>query len=440
MSESNRVTHFLPIFLPVAGIIAPAARPDLATATLLSGAVARNAPADTIANYKAAMEAQAATITLSSRPAVNQWLANAFNALNATIVAVPEDERQSVLFLVTTPEFALNGFNQDNGIAAWNCQAVIPESLRQYAQDQIAEALMPGANCRLPQPNPPKAPIKYNILFTFTCSAYADGPVEMVEKIETIDGVTTVKDTPKTIRKRAPNYADQMRLDFGLSAAWEAGPVAAAQIRPHSEDKVRRDQEVNWTTPFRTLKQPLKIGFASCEDIQFDAHPDVNLVVISSSSVAFFRFRFVPEIGEDTWVIMPFLLTTDFLLNDQLSWNTEPVKFKEQDPSVKDKWTTSQLYAAGFYQRNKQAPGNWKPSVADKVKAQIISQNRTPVNGRSTLADEMAEFYNIPPSDSYNFPGVGAPPIYFTSSTVAEPNPVFMRPRDKIAIPFVANI
>ncbi|KAH7107192.1 hypothetical protein BKA62DRAFT_230991 [Auriculariales sp. MPI-PUGE-AT-0066] len=424
---ANVVSRLHLVQLPPAESIAPAARPDLITATQLRNAVQGAAPPATIANLKTQMQNDAIAVDANSHAAADFWVGNAFVALQTIIDNVPAVDRPGTLFIVSTPEFGLNGRLDGGGNLTWNAGSVFPDRLRTYIAGRV-DARLAGMAAGL------------NILFSFSCCAYPDNPVDTVEGNSRVgmNNQITIRSlaggavTGRTVRKRIPTVADGMLADFELITAWADGAVGAAQTRPTFGPQVVRDVEVVYNSPWRTLAQMINIGFATCQDTGLDSHPACNFVVVSSAGATFFR-RDV-DVNTNPFSLKPFLLTQPFTLNDKNSWLTQgPIS--NPVTVITDGYTTAQLYAPGYYRRNINAPGGWAPSVGTMVANMRASQNRPLVNGQSTVATEMATTYNNPRSVVYNYPAPPLPAVVFISSSAADLHPPFAAPVVTVDIP-----
>ncbi|KAH7098346.1 hypothetical protein BKA62DRAFT_713310 [Auriculariales sp. MPI-PUGE-AT-0066] len=283
-------------------------------------------------------------------------------------------------------------------------------------------------------------PAGLNIMFSFSCCAYPDNPVDTVQNNPRVgmNNQITIRSlvggaiAGRTVRKRIPTEADGMPADFGFITAWANGAANAAQIRPTFGPQVVRDVEVVYNSPWRTAAQMINIGVATCQDTGFDSHQNCNLVIVSGAGATFFRRDI--DVNTNPPSLKPFLLTQPFVLNDKNSWLTQGL-IMNPVTGITDEFTTEQLYAPGYYRRNANAPPAWAPSVGYKVEHMRASQNRPLVNGQSTLATEMATTYNNPQSVQYNYPAAPLPPVVFISSSAAQAHPPFAAPIITIDVP-----
>ncbi len=121
----------------------------------------------------------------------------------------------------------------------------------------------------------------------------------------------------------------------------------------------------------------MTLGFGTCQDVGWDPHPTERLVIICGSGAPYCR---PPELDVPN---LP--MTYPFLLNDALSWLTDPVPPGQVS-------TKAQLWAAGYYQFLDVAPGTL--SVLKSFDKNPAAQR----NGFRTSNRSMEQCYLHPPT------------------------------------------
>ncbi|EIN14667.1 hypothetical protein PUNSTDRAFT_41806 [Punctularia strigosozonata HHB-11173 SS5] len=372
-------------------------RVDFAAARALKTLLAIPArDAKAVSAAKAHLSQSALQVTNHALPAAMNWVKNAFNAL----VQVLDDDKDhpDVLYIVSTPELALNGYHDSNEKRTkWSGSNAIPFSL---ASKIVAEA----------QRRLDEAPFSARrILFTFTCCAYFDEfsrleiPVEGDLKFASYTTILSPNYRSQVVTKFKPSDVDGFvspvlgstgNIRNSLFDYWMKGKENADGIATDRQDTVVTTQYAGKGAV------NLKIGFAICQDVLNDdangAHKGAQLIVLSGSGAPFYR----PGI-KDT--IHP------FVYDDILSWSTST---DLNGP----RWTTAQLNQAGYYRWG----GNSKTGLTVAEKWKDTPKSRDPFGLDKSMASCFVEAGVL-----HEHAGSPSPGLFKSVTTNADEVPVY---------------
>ena len=155
----------------------------------------------------------------------------------------------------------------------------------------------------------------------------------------------------RTITKFGWNPNDQaMRPIFTPGKAWDA----RTQDMILGEPRKLRFEETQLELPWKHADgSPVILGFGTCQDVLVDSHQHERLVILCGSGTPFMRRPNIPGLP----------MTYPFLLNDKLSWSTQPPQpIRANAPDVVGALRRDPLSAAGYYQFLAVSPGT--PDVA----------------------------------------------------------------------------
>jgi hypothetical protein len=346
-------------------------------------------------------------IDVLSREAAKQWLDNAFNALKTHLAEVPTTAEQyadDVLYIATTPEFGLNGWqepgsNEEDDGMRWNARGAFPSSLETYIREEV---------CKKLQSNPFNC---FHILFVFSCFTHSTSTmVPLVEpgtngpqKIGANNRLSIVyfenhppaaKSHVHTVTKFAWNDADMANpVLFTPETVWESGTA--------------RNDHTQITLPWSDKEgSPVVLGFGTCQDVLHDSHPSDHIVIFCGSGTP------LPRRPENE--VPP--MKHPFLLNDMNSWSVYP-------SIIKGKLRTDQLYSAGYYQFLA-AP----PDGIQSIKQRFENTGPSGVSSSGFGRPEMSQYYLYPTpheSDPTSFADAIKNQTRITVSTTAEKMPLF---------------
>jgi hypothetical protein len=394
---NEKIERFCTIFLPPADNIAtsdPArkyikvTKPPTPPSEALSlvNALASNIPKD-IGPAQHTFEAIADAIDVASRPAAKQWLHNVFSALETHLAQIPRMAGQyanDILYIVTTPEFGLNGFQESDPAdewdgKKWDARGAFPSSLETYIRDVVCIKLRSDPFNH------------FHILFVFSCFTHStstmvslvepgiNGPQKIVanNRLNVICVGSPMPDSKAhvhTITKFAWNpVADMVKEElFTSETAWDS--ISQANI--FGMEGKRRSDHTQITLPWSDKDDsPVVLGFGTCQDVRVDQHLTERMVILCGSGTPFIR---LPE-AKDLPMSYP------FLLNDTQSWSVYP-------SIAKERLRSDQLQSAGYYQFLPKRPDDLQ-SIAEKF-ANIPEPSRVP---RSQVdRPNMSECYLYP--------------------------------------------
>ena len=279
-------------------------------------------------------------ITLNSQAAAKQWVGNVLDTFAAHVTDIPPvlplsmaGERQysnDVLYIISTPEFALNGYLE--GSKKWTAAGAFPQSLETYIQTEAQQQL----NARFKH---------LHVLLVFSCFTHTydtrnivaiRGQPEEPRFIGTnrLSIVSTDSPSARTVTKFRWDTTDSAKGLFMPDKEWDTN--GNPTFNAPGTLKNQRSTEIQVGLPWKeTDGHSVILGFGTCQDVAWDNHPIERVVILCGSGTPFMR---TPEAA-----VPDLPMTYPFTVNDAKSWWTEPAP-PDQDV------LTSHLWAAGFYQ------------------------------------------------------------------------------------------
>lgn len=288
---------------------------------------------------------------------------NVFSALQirlANIHTVANQYADDILYIVTSPEFGLNGWKDNpgaNGIKKWNASGAFPQSLEAYIRDRVCVKLASDPF------------IHFHILFIFSCFTHSTN--NMVPQVALNGQQRIVANNRLNIVCRKSATPDPLKFRISTVTKFENSPVDSVPIVFTAENgwndntgamifgTLTRSRDVE--TKFQLLwtdadNDPVILGLGTCQDVRVDKHPTNRMVIFCGLGTPFMRKPDVEGLP------MPY----PFLLNDSQSWSVTPpalIKAPNANPTAGG-LRKDQLQAAGYYQFSNAPPAPGAQSVA----------------------------------------------------------------------------
>jgi hypothetical protein len=355
----SKIAHFCAIFLPPADLIVANdeardyfSNPGGEAMALVNAVGADPVNPDNVIKAQKAFEKKSNEIEIASHAAANQWVDNAFSALQTRLPHIPTVEDQyadDTFYIVMSPEFGLNGWKDspgDNGITKWDASGAFPESLEAYIKDRVRIKLTSGPF------------IHFHILFVFSCFTHSKetmvpqmdlgkgGPPKIAANnrlnIVCLESATSgaLNHMFATVTKFDNNRAaDRVPPIFTQQEGWDS----TTQASTFGKLNRPRNDETKFKVPWNDDgNEPVFLGFGTCQDVLVDKHPTERMVIFCGSGTPFMR---EPEVKG-----LP--MSYPFLLNDSQSWSvTAPARnISPISAETTVKLRKDQLQAAGYYQ------------------------------------------------------------------------------------------